>query len=202
MADLRNAWPTLREAGWRTFLAKALDATVYSRLILYTRPVGDAPAPALPPSVSAGWVASERVAALERDRPGITAAARERATRGDRCFAIELDGELRNVRWIAVGRAWIDHLSLELPLGPHGAYHYDLWTHPETRRRGLSALGDRALLAELARAGVTSVTRAIVPWNAAGIGSARAAGFREAGTAFRAGLGALAWRGVRRRPLT
>jgi GNAT superfamily N-acetyltransferase len=199
MAELCKAWPTVRDEGWRAFLAKLLDATVYSRLTLFTLEVpASPPAPTLPPGVATGWLPAERLPALADERPGSAARTLERAARGDRCFAVELDGVPRNLRWIARGRARIEHLDCDLPLGTDDAYHYDLWTDPAARRRGLAALGTAALLVELAGEGVRRVTRAIIPENAAGAASARAAGFRETGTIWRLGIGRLSRLGVRR----
>jgi GNAT superfamily N-acetyltransferase len=200
MARLRNLWPTLRDQGWRAVVAKALDATVYSRLILFEQEVGEPAPPELPPGVAAGWVPWQRLAELEAVRPGITEKARERAARGDRCFGIEIDGELRSVRWLARGRGRVDHLDDDLDVGADGVYHYDLWTHPAARRRGLAALGAAAVLERLAAEGVTRVTRAIVPENPGGMATARAAGFRQVGIVWRFGFGPLSMRGVRRRP--
>jgi GNAT superfamily N-acetyltransferase len=196
---ISHGWPTLRDEGVGAFVAKALDTTFFSRLALFALAVGVAPPrPVLGAGVTARFLGEDELEVLDRERPGAATSARVRAARGDRCFAVTVDGQIRGTRWIARGSAVIDHLGMVLPLAPGEAYHYDLWTHPAARRQGLASLGTDALLHALAAEGTRVVFRAIVPENQAGIGSAHASGAVRVGTLYRVGLGPLSWRGVRR----
>ncbi len=194
---LQRAVHVLRSEGARVAVLKALDATVYARLRLLTRPTAGTTGP-LPEGPEGRWVDPDVLTPFEDLRPGIVALARRRAARGDRCFATFESGELASVRWVSTGIARLEHLGLDLTLPPTVAYAYDMWTDPRSRRRGHGRAGNEAMRALLVADGIDETLRAVVPENTAALALAAASpGIREVGTAYRLGHGRLAWRFVR-----
>jgi RimJ/RimL family protein N-acetyltransferase len=83
---------------------------------------------------------------------------------------------------MATGSATVEYLALTLPLEDGDVYHYDSFTSPAHRRRGLSVVSQARVSEALRREGRRRVVRAVLPENRAAIRDAEKAGFRRAGT--------------------
>lgn len=163
---------------------RALSATVLRRLTLLElvlderRPVEE-PAVAL----SFGFLGPGEAQDLERLRPGLGAAARDRFAHGERCFAARsADGALASVRWVATGRARIEFLGCSLRLRDGEAYNFDTWTQPSFRGVGAASAAGARLADALAAEGIHAILRAVWPANAGGLRNAGREGFVPVGS--------------------
>jgi GNAT superfamily N-acetyltransferase len=180
-AAVTRAWEVLRPEGPRPLLFRALAETAYRRLLIFELELGGSPGGAEFPGLSFGWLDESRLAEYERIRPGHAGRAGARLRSGDRCFTTWLDGELVAVRWIATRSATVEYLDLVLPLADGDVYHYDSFTSPSHRRRGLSVASQARLADALRREGRRRIVRAVLPENRAAVRDAEKAGFRRAG---------------------
>jgi RimJ/RimL family protein N-acetyltransferase len=181
-AAARRALEVVRTEGPRSLLFRTLAETVYRRLLIFELELGRQPTP--PPAASElsfGWLGESRLRDYERLRPGHEHQARARLHAGDRCFATWLDGELVAVRWLATGSATVEYLDLVFPLEDGDVYHYDSFTSPRHRRRGLSVASQARLTEALRSEGRRRIVRAVLPENRAAVRDAEKAGFRRAG---------------------
>lgn len=169
----------LREEGLRALVFRALGETVYRRLLVVERDLRTAAAPETPPALLCGFV--DDAAEYDRLRPGRRAQAKARLAAGDRCWGTWLDGRLVAVRWLATGLPLVEYVDLPLPLRPDEIYHYDTFTDPTQRRRGLSAASQAALFPALRSEGFAWSIRAILPENRAAVADAARAGYRPTG---------------------
>jgi GNAT superfamily N-acetyltransferase len=166
-AAITRAVEILSTEGPRSLVFRALAKTFYRRLLVFEEEVGELPAP---PETE-----------YERLRPGCASQAKARLRAGDRCFGTWLDGELVAVRWIATGAPIVEYLDLPLPLADGEVYHYDSFTSPSHRRRGLSSVSQARVADALRREGRRRIVRAVLPENRAAVRDAEKAGFRRAG---------------------
>ncbi len=168
----------VREEGARSFAFRALGETVYRRLVIVERDL-HAPPPELDrgPEVSFDFLEEGGLGAYEVLRPGRRAQAAARLAAGDRCFAGWNDGRLVAVRWLATGSPHVEYLDVPLPLGADEIYHYDTFTEPEVRRRGVSIAAQRALFPRLRDEGYRWSVRAILPENRAALADAARGGY-------------------------
>ena len=182
-AALARAFEVLRTEGPRSLVLRALGETVYRRLLIFELELGALPAPPpAAPNLSFGWLDESRLAEYERLRPGHAHEADARLRGGHRCFGTWLEGELVAARWIATGSPRVEYLDLTLPLEDGAVYHYDSFTSPGHRRRGLSAVSQARLAEALRNEGRRRIVRAVLPENRAAVRDAEKAGFRRAGT--------------------
>jgi ribosomal protein S18 acetylase RimI-like enzyme len=183
LADaVARAREVVRTEGPRALVFRALAETFYRRLLVYERALPDL----LPPAnsdgeLSFGWLDEGGVLEYERLRSGAADQARARLRDGHRCFGTWLDGELIAVRWIATESPRIEYLDLALPLEDGEVYHYDSFTAPGHRRRGVSVASQAELAAILAAEGRTCIVRAVLPENRAAVRDAEKAGYRRRG---------------------
>ena len=180
-AALTRAREILRTEGPRSLLFRALAETFYRRLLIFELELRDSPAPAAFPGLSFAWLEEGRLAEYERLRPGHAGQAASRLRAGDRCFGAWLDDELVAVRWIATRTATIEYLDLPLQLADGEVYHYDSFTSPSHRRRGLSVASQARLGEALRREGRRRIVRAVLPENRPAVRDAEKAGFQRAG---------------------
>jgi GNAT superfamily N-acetyltransferase len=172
----------LREEGARALAVRALGETVYRRLLIFERDLHEPP-PSLDraPAVVFDLLDEGGLAAYEALRPGRLAQATARLAAGDRCLAGWSDGRLVAVRWLATGSPHVEYLGLRLPLAPDEIYHYDTFTDPALRRRGVSIAAQRALFPRLRDEGYRWSVRAILPENRAAVADAARGGYERRG---------------------
>jgi GNAT superfamily N-acetyltransferase len=171
----------LRDEGARALLVRAASETVYRRLVLTERDLGEPLAAETPPDLVFGFVDERHLEALERLRPGLGHQAAARLASGDRCFATWRGDRLVAVRWVATGSAHVEYLDLRLRLAAGEVYHYDTFTDPAERRRGISLASQARLFETLRGEGQRRVIRALLPENPPAVADARRAGYRPRG---------------------
>ena len=87
----------------------------------------------------------------------VTALA-ERFTRGDRAFgAVDANGRICHVRWVATSRVHIPEIGRDIVLAPRQAYFYNGYTRPDARRHGIDGLVRNFIFATLQSEGFSSV---------------------------------------------
>lgn len=165
----------------RALVVKAAGETVYRRLLLLERDVREPLDVAVPAGLAFGYMGEERVPAYEELRPGLGRQAAARLAAGDRCFATWLDGRLVAVRWLATGSPHVEYVDLPLVLRDGEVYHYDTFTAPAVRRRGISAASQARLFETMREEGFERSVRAVLPENRAAIADAARAGYRPIG---------------------
>lgn len=171
-----------REEGARALLASVLSETVYRRLVLVERELTENLPPARHvPDAAYGWLEETGLDAYERVRPGSRTRAAARLAAGHRCFATWLGDQLVAYRWVATGAPLVEYLGIRLPLAPGEVYHYDTYTDPAHRRRGISVATQENLFGVLRAEGYVRAVRAVLPENRAAIRDAASAGFEACG---------------------
>jgi ubiquinone/menaquinone biosynthesis C-methylase UbiE len=86
------------------------------------------------------------------------AALADRFMRGDRAFgAVDADGRICHVRWVATTRVHIPEIDRDIVLAPHQAYFYNGYTRPDVRRRGIDGLVRNFIFATLQSEGFATV---------------------------------------------
>lgn len=190
----------LREEGGRTLVAKVLGETVYRRLALVERDLRtELPPPRDVPGLSCGWLDASGLDAYEALRPAGRERAVERFAGGQRCFGTWLGDRLVAVRWVATGAPLVEYLGIRLPLPRGEVYHYDTYTDPAQRRRGISAATQAHLFGVLRGEGFVRAVRAVLPENRAAVRDAASAGFETCGQIGFVRLGSWQHEFVRRR---
>jgi GNAT superfamily N-acetyltransferase len=172
----------LRKEGARSFAFRVLGETVYRRLVIVERDLHEPP-PELDraPAVSFDFLDEGGLDGYEALRPGRRAQAAARLAAGDRCFAGWSDGRLVAARWLATGTPLVEYLGVRLPLAADEIYHYDTFTDPELRRRGVSTAAQGALFPRLRDEGFRWSVRAILPENRAAVADAARGGYVRRG---------------------
>ena len=171
-----------REEGARALVTKTLGETVYRRLDLVERGLQeDLPPSREAPELSYSWLDETGLDAYERLRAGSGEQAAARLADGHRCFATWLGDRLVAVRWVATGAPLVEYLGIRLPLAAGEVYHYDTFTDPTLRRRGISAATQGQLFRVLRGEGYVRAVRAVLPENRAAVRDAAATGFEACG---------------------
>lgn len=187
----------LRAEGVAGLRLRALDATVYRRLIIHCQPLRAAPAPK--PAMGAGeaefaLLEAHEIDAYRRLRPDTPAAeVRRRLDAGQLCMVARLGGEVVHARWCATDRLESAYLGFALELLPGIAYSYDIFTAPRARRLGIAIGASQRTDALLATGGAETTLGAVWPGNAAAIALFDAVGRTPIGS-----LGSLRLGGRRR----
>lgn len=179
---IARALDVVRTEGPRSLVFRVLAETFYRRLLLFEQELdGRERLAEIPADLSFGWVDESRLVEYEQLRPGGASQAAARLLAGHRCFGTWLEGELVAARWIARGSPPVEYLDLSLSLGEGEVYHYDSFTSPSQRRRGLSVVSQAQLADVLEREGRQRIVRAVLPENRAAVRDAEKAGFRRRG---------------------
>jgi hypothetical protein len=162
----------------------ALAVTFYRRLVVYERPLDRTPpAPPAPPGASFHLLSVSQLDAYRRLRPDTPAEEIERRlARGDRCFAVSLDGAVVSTRWQSCERAEFEYLGMSFPLGSGLAYAYDGFTEDGIRGSGLSTLAAAHMGQQLRGEGYRSLLSALLPENEGGRRLLTGLGGRPVGT--------------------
>lgn len=177
---LRRAVLAARAGGVREVWQRFLGVTVYRRLVLYVRDVGEPHDPG-PDTVEVGRL--EDIEAHRAARPQTPVAELERRlARGDVCGVGRLDGEIVAVRWLSFDVAEIDYLGLTFELPAGVVYVYDVWTRPGLRRSGVNRRMSSWSTAVLQERGDRRLLSAILPENAGGSRIPGTLPMRRAGT--------------------
>jgi GNAT superfamily N-acetyltransferase len=178
---LARAAEVVRTEGARALVARAAGETLYRRLVLVERDLAEPLDADVPVELAFGYLDGSAVDAYEAFRPGGGRRAEQRLADGDRCFATWSGGRLVAVRWLATGAPRIEYLDLPLQLVDGEIYHYDTFTDPSLRRRGISVASQARLFETLRREGFRCSIRALLPENRAALRDAARAGYRERG---------------------
>jgi hypothetical protein len=187
-----RALELLREEGPRSLLFGALGETLYRRLLIVERDLRSAePLATPPPGLRFEFLDESGLDEYATLRPGRRTHAAARLAAGDRCFATWLEGRLVAVRWLATGSPPIEYLDTTLQLFDDETYHYDTFTGPDVRRRGVSAVSQEALFPRLRDEGYRWSVRAVLPENRAAVADAARGGYVARGRIGYVGLGRL-----------
>jgi hypothetical protein len=178
---LARAAEVVRTEGVRALVARAAGETLYRRLVLVERDLGEPLDADVPAELAFGYLDGSAVDAYEAFRPGGGRRAEQRLAHGDRCFATWSGDRLVAVRWLATGTPHIEYLDLPLPLADGEIYHYDTFTDPSERRRGISLASQARLFETLRGEGFRFSIRAVLPENSAAVRDAVRAGYRKRG---------------------
>ena len=178
---LARAAEVSRTEGVRSLVARAAGETVYRRLVLVERDLGEPLDADVPVELAYGYLDGSGLDAYEALRPGEGPRAEQRLADGHRCFAAWSGGRLVAVRWLATGAPRIEYLDLPLRLADGEIYHYDTFTDPSVRRRGISVASQARLFETLRHEGFRRSIRALLPENRAALRDAARAGYRKRG---------------------
>jgi GNAT superfamily N-acetyltransferase len=179
----RRAWEVLREEGLRSLWFHILGETVYRRVVLLERPLGEP----IPEAAAATAVEISLLKAGEAEEyaafhPGLEAAeVRERLARGGRCFLSRHQGSIVNACWTAEGPVWIDYLGCGMELARDEVYVYNNYTDPRFRGRNISAVRAAVMLRHFRELGYRRMIAVVVPENKAAFRSPDKAGYRPIG---------------------
>jgi GNAT superfamily N-acetyltransferase len=178
---LARALEVLKDEGLRSLVVRAASETFYRRLTLLERRFDEPLDVEVPRELEFGYLDERGVSEYEQLRPGQRSAAAARLAEGHRCFATWNDGRLVAVRWLASGTPHVEYLDLPLRLADGEVYHYDTFTAPDERRRGISAASQARLFETLREEGYRSSIRAVLPENVPAVRDAERAGYRPNG---------------------
>lgn len=184
-----RAGEVLREEGLSGLRVRALDATVYRRLIMVSRPL-EMPAPDPPAEageVDFSFLGVDEAPAYALLRPDSAAVETERRLlEGHRCLVGRRDGELVHARWFSSKRLDSAYLGLSFELCPKVVYAHDVFTAAGARRLGISVSAPRHYRGILWEEGVRILLGSIWQGNVAGLRMVQAHGHQRLGA-----LGAL-----------
>jgi len=180
----QRAVAILREEGITSLWFKILSETVYRRAIVIEHRLGESirdVASAVPFDFGLLTKADlEEYLSLrpEADPSEIQA----RLDRGQLCFVTRHDGKLGTVNWVAPTTAWLNYLSLKIPLAPEEVYSYESFTASELRGQNVAPARSVLMLRYLEKLGCRRVIGVIIPDNTASLRYARKSGYRPIGT--------------------
>lgn len=165
--------------------ARALT-TCYRRAFFLTyapKDVGGVPAFRCALRVEFGGVSEHDAAAYHAFRPQTSAdEVRRRLRRGDRCFAAWQGDAITAAGWAATGVVEVPYLEARLALAPTDVYHYDLYTAPGARGRGLLLAVTAYAVDWHRRAGFRRSVGVVAPENVLSWSAFHAAGVVPRGT--------------------
>lgn len=178
-----RARQVLAEEGPRALFWRALAATCYRRVAVFTMEVEASPAREPPPGFSAVRMSSENAADYLRLRPDADREEFERRLgTGQLGVLIRENGAPVSARWYSPGRAEIPYLGFAYDLDPGAAYVHDVFTASAARKMGIAAWARSEGTAMATALGVSRFVAAVVPENRAGVGLTLSAGYRRIGT--------------------
>lgn len=185
-----RALAVLRAKGLTGFALRALDSTVYRRLLVHTRsllaPAAQKPLPGAG-DADFSLLGRDEVEEYRLLRPDTPAAeVRRRLDAGQRCIVARLGGEVVHARWCETDRFESAYLGFALELLPGFAYSYDAFTARRARRLGIATAATHHSDALLRAEGAVTTLGSVWPGNAAAIAMFTALGRTPIGS-----LGAL-----------
>lgn len=169
---------TLRALGFAI-----LARTVYRRLIVLERPL-DATVPKLEAQipVTIDLLQPAEAAEYVRFHPTLTLAeVQRRLSAGHWCFVVRHAGAMVHAGWAGAGRAWIDYLGCELPLGAGEAYQYGSYTAPAYRGRDLAGARVAMMARWLHARGYRRLLAGVLPENWMAFRPLEKVGYRPVG---------------------
>jgi len=180
---LAQAVARFHAEGVRGVWFRALSKLGYRRLILVARPLEE-PIPDVEPRIPLAIDLLQRseVAEYLEFRPDTAAAEVEaRLEGGQLCFVARHEGRIVSARWAAVGRAWIDYLSCQMPMAADEVCPYDQFTRVRYRGQDAAPATTVAMLRHLREAGYRRTVGTILPGNEASVRASAKTGYRPIG---------------------
>jgi hypothetical protein len=123
----------------RALAARALT-TVYRRMLFLAYPLEELGVQRVRCTVAADFrvLGEDDAEAYARFHAAVPAAeVRRRLACGHRCYAAWHEGEIVDAGWAATGVVFVPYLDRHLLLGAGDIYHYESYTRPALRKRGL-----------------------------------------------------------------
>ena len=140
--------------GWRTYLWLVHEVDVAPAFVAPDR------------GLAVREIGAEATAAYLALRHGASRAGfEERLRQGQRCFAVEADGQLVAVSWLALDKARVHALRRTLSLASGDAYIYDSLVDPAWRGRRVHHLLSDHLSAAARTAGARRLCCWVAPYN-------------------------------------
>lgn len=183
-------------------LAMKVITTFYRRLVLLERAmVPPPPMPVVPSPVEIGSVdISTDLTDLTTFRPSLsTKSILERLDRGEKCFAVWIDGRIVHTAWVAVHRARVEYLSRDIVLEKDDVFIFDSYTTPEFRGRHLAQARAAFVASYYSVRGFRRSLGLVAVENRAGLAVPEALGYRRIGRYSALGIGR--WRRTWSKPL-
>ncbi len=182
--NLRRAWEVLRQEGLRSLWFKILGETVYRRLQLIERQIGNntlAGEPGRPPGCRT-MTEGEVNAYLEFRQEGDSDAILRRLRDGQTCFLVRDAETLAHSCWAATRCAHISYLQCDIRLTPDAVYVYEVFTDPRFRGRSISTARSLEMEHYFQTRGFRRLVAAVGPENWSASRSKDKAGYVVVGT--------------------
>lgn len=170
-----RAFEVLRDEGVAGVRLRALDATVYRRLIVLARSLEVAlptPRPGTGIGLEAEFslLAADEVEAYRELRPDTPAAeVRRRLDAGQWCMVARLRGDLVHARWVSADRLESPYLGFAFDLPPDVIYAHDVFTVRRARRLGVGAEAVRRYDAIVREGSAQTILASVWPGNTAAL---------------------------------
>lgn len=180
----QRAVAVLREEGITNLWFKILGETVYRRVIVVEHRLGESIRDVISAVPFAfGLLTKDDIEEYLLLRPEADPVeVYARLDGGQLCFVTRHDGKIGAVNWVATTTAWIDYLSLTIPLAPEEVYAYESFTAPELRGQNVAPARSVCMLRYLEKLGYRRVIGVITPENMASLRYARKSGYHPIGT--------------------
>lgn len=186
-----RALPSALAGGPHDIAMRVLGRTVYRRLVWmemdlrHDRPLLETDVP-----LDFSFLALDDIVEIAAFRPNLgVPGVRARFARGDRCFCARHDGRIVSLSWIATNMAPIEYLGARCALPPGAIYHFDRYTDPALRGRGIAPATGSRLCRALAEEGFDTFTTAVHSENRIALRHALRFGLRPVGTVGWVGAG-------------
>jgi hypothetical protein len=180
-----RALDVLRADGLRALWFKILAATVYRRMIVIERLLGEPLAEvtvAMATPVTVRVLTMDEIAEYVRFRPSASAAdVTSLLAGGDLCFAVWSEGCIVNALWVTMKPSRIDYLDADLEIAPGDVYAYANFTAPEFRNRNLATFRGAEVIRYFKERGYFRIMAVIIPENKASIRNGEKIGYRRIG---------------------
>jgi hypothetical protein len=174
-----HAREVLREEGLPGIRLRALDATVYRRVIVVRGALVERPAAVHPGAAGVEYseLRPEEASSYAEIRPETPEAeVRRRLDANQSCLVGRLYGRLVHARWADFDRLESPHLGISFALLPTVVHAHDVFTAPAARRRGISAGAGDVHDQLLRERGMRTLVSTVWPGNVAGMAMQRPLG--------------------------
>lgn len=176
---LRTIW---RDEGARGVWFRGLGCVGYSRLLVWSRPIGEPVVAELPSGLQLIEIGPQELDRYLRFRTDqVEATARRRWQRGERCHAIAHGDAIVHCAWSATGIAWVDFLRCRLVLPHDVVYSFDAVTAAAYQRQGHSGTRAHYVTGLYGALGYSRVWSATLPENPAALRFQQRLGARPIG---------------------